>query len=316
MKEKIFCVYCGKENDTQKKLCKKCFRKLHPKDHLLLEYIKSKIKGKCEDGLFSIIKGYIRSHLYGFIITCSILVTTVSMITNLVNAKNPFEIVTEKPIAITTQYEYQGTGLSKEEVAQKYIFALKENDISTAKGLQLKEFNRDVYNQLINDKNHYQDKIATSFELSDHRDIYFKNMKNQYYVGKSDYAQSTKVFGNYQTDNYVVFLPYCSYNQCHVSDVEEHDVEIAIEIQVIEIEGKNYILGDQISERLNLFEAIAHRSLFLENGDTSKFNFNEKFDLFNHCIAKTGISVPYTSEKYDKDCLKKIGYLDIPVQGW
>lgn len=316
MKEKKYCNYCGKENKPDKKLCKKCFRLLEPKDHLLVDYIKSKWFGNFQDGIFSAIKNFIRTHLYGFVMACSILVTVVSAFVNIKASTNNYEIVTEKPTVTIEKYNYMGIGLSKEEVAKKYVAALKDGDISTAKGLQLQYFYKNIYNELIQNKNNYQDKIATSFELLEHRDIYFKNMKEKYYVGKSDYTKSIKTFGNYETDNYVVFLPYCSYNKCHISNVEEYDVEIALEIEIIEIDGNNYILGEQISERLNLFEAIAHRSLFLNNGDTSKFDFNEKFDLFDSCIAETGISVPYTEEKYDEDCLKKIGYFDIPVQGW
>lgn len=316
MKEKIFCAYCGKENKPEKKMCKKCLQPLNPKDHLLIDYFRKKWFGNAKDGIFSAIKTFLRTHLYGFIMTCSILIATVSAIVSITNTQNKFEIVTEKPTIKQAQYEYGGAGLSKEELAKQYVAAIKNNDIKSAKSLQLKEFHKDIYDELMRGAATYQDKIATSFELLEHKDIYCKDMKEKYYVGKSDYAQSIKTFGNYQTDNYIAFLPYCSYNHCPISDVEEHDVEIAIEIQIIEIAGNNYILGEKVSERLNLFEAIAHRSLFLAHGDTSKFDFNAKFDLFDSCISETGISVPYTSEKYDENCLKKIGYFNIPVQGW
>ena len=95
-----YCIYCGTKNKIEDKKCIKCHKKLNPKDRPLLEYIKSKIKdtvkGNIEDNIIDIITKYIKTHLYGFIMTCSIIITTTCIITNVVE-DNYIEKVTEKP---------------------------------------------------------------------------------------------------------------------------------------------------------------------------------------------------------------------------
>lgn len=95
-----YCIYCGTKNKKEDKKCKKCKKKLNPKDRPLLEYLKSKIKddlkGNIEDNIINIITKYIKSHLYGFILTCSIIITTTCVITNIIE-DNHIEIVTKKP---------------------------------------------------------------------------------------------------------------------------------------------------------------------------------------------------------------------------
>lgn len=95
-----YCIYCGTKNKIENKKCTKCHKKLNPKDRPLLEYLKSKIKddlkGNVEDNIIDIITKYIKTHLYGFIMTCSIIITTTCVITNVVE-DNYIEKVTEKP---------------------------------------------------------------------------------------------------------------------------------------------------------------------------------------------------------------------------
>lgn len=103
-KENIqYCVYCGTKNKLEDKKCIKCHKKLNPKDHPLLDYLKSKtkdnLKGKLEDNIFSTIINYIKSHLYGFILTCSIIVSTTCIVTNIINTSN-IQNVTEKPATL------------------------------------------------------------------------------------------------------------------------------------------------------------------------------------------------------------------------
>jgi len=100
-KENIeYCVYCGSKNKKEDKKCIKCHKKLNPKDRPLLNYLKSKIKdnlkGNIEDNIIDIITKYIKSHIYGFIMTCSVIITTTCVITTIVE-DNHIEKVTEKP---------------------------------------------------------------------------------------------------------------------------------------------------------------------------------------------------------------------------
>lgn len=85
--KKIYCVYCGKENDNNLEKCTKCKKELNPKNHLfkdfLYDHIKDDLKGKLEDNIFSYLKNYIISHLYGVVMTVSVLFTGVALITSL-----------------------------------------------------------------------------------------------------------------------------------------------------------------------------------------------------------------------------------------
>lgn len=85
--KKIYCVFCGTLNDCTLEKCTKCKKELNPKNHLfkefLYDHIKDDLKGKLEDNIFSYLKNYIISHLYGVVMTVSILFTGVSLITSL-----------------------------------------------------------------------------------------------------------------------------------------------------------------------------------------------------------------------------------------
>lgn len=104
MKKNVeYCVFCGTKNKIENKKCIKCQKKLNPKDRPLLDYMKSKIKdnlkGNIEDNIIDIITKYIKSHLYGFIMTCSIIITSTCIITNVVE-NNYIENVIEKPLLV------------------------------------------------------------------------------------------------------------------------------------------------------------------------------------------------------------------------
>ena len=93
-KEYIYCVYCGAKNDSSKENCSKCNKELHPKNKLFKEFlynhIKDKFKGDLSDSIFSYLKNYIISHLYGILMTASIIFTAVTIIGSL---KVPYKTV-------------------------------------------------------------------------------------------------------------------------------------------------------------------------------------------------------------------------------
>jgi len=99
-KKKIYCVYCGEKNNIKDLKCKKCNKKLDPKENMFLDYLKDKIKddlkGKTEDKVFDIIKNFIISHLYGSIFTATLIFTIVSAIVANIDNKEIIK-VTEKP---------------------------------------------------------------------------------------------------------------------------------------------------------------------------------------------------------------------------
>lgn len=99
MKKKIYCVYCGEKNNIKDLKCKKCKKKLNPKENMLLDYIKDHIKDDVEGNIFDIIKKFIISHLYGTFLTATLIFTIVSGIVTINNDEKIIEVA-EKPIIL------------------------------------------------------------------------------------------------------------------------------------------------------------------------------------------------------------------------
>lgn len=77
MENKRYCIFCGAENDADADVCCACGKTMHPKDHLLKDYLyrktKDSLKGKAEDSFLSVLKNWILSHLYGLVVTVSLI---------------------------------------------------------------------------------------------------------------------------------------------------------------------------------------------------------------------------------------------------
>ncbi len=90
---------------------------MHEKDHLLKEYLykktKGKLKGKLEDSFLSVLKNWILSHLYGFVVTVSLIAAVVFRITAFAAVPEYVRTVTyeQRPdlIAMTSDNSMQGT---------------------------------------------------------------------------------------------------------------------------------------------------------------------------------------------------------------
>lgn len=99
--KKIYCVYCGEENNAKDLHCKKCKKKLNPKENMFLDYIKDHVKddvkSNVQDSIISIINNFIISHLYGSIFTATLIFTIVSVVVTTVNNDDRIVNVTEKP---------------------------------------------------------------------------------------------------------------------------------------------------------------------------------------------------------------------------
>lgn len=97
--KKIYCVYCGKKNNIVDLKCKSCKKKLDPKENMLFEYIKDHIKDDFKSNIgnktIDIIKKFIINHLYGSILTATLIFTLVSAI--VAPKGDDIEKVTTKP---------------------------------------------------------------------------------------------------------------------------------------------------------------------------------------------------------------------------
>ncbi len=83
MEEKRYCIFCGAENTADAKTCTACGRTMHPREDLLKEYLykktKAKLRGKAEDSFLAILKNWILSHLYGVVVTVSLITLALSL---------------------------------------------------------------------------------------------------------------------------------------------------------------------------------------------------------------------------------------------
>ncbi len=90
-KNKIYCIYCGKSNDIDNDKCKFCGKNLKEKEHEFLDFVidetKGQIKGTFFDKLIAFSRSLITKHLYGTVLTMSVIVASTTTITNVI-AKN------------------------------------------------------------------------------------------------------------------------------------------------------------------------------------------------------------------------------------
>lgn len=101
-----FCTSCGKQNHSRYKKCKHCKKDLHQKNHLLRDYmvdnIKDDLKGKVTDKLYSIIKNYLLSHIYGSILVATVVITSASVIFNNVTNKVEIQKIETRPVVVAS----------------------------------------------------------------------------------------------------------------------------------------------------------------------------------------------------------------------
>lgn len=91
--KKIYCIFCGYENEENHTKCKKCNKTLNPSENLWWDYfynhVKDDLKDNVTDKVFSLITNFIKSHLYGAIMTVLILSTATAGIVNIPKNNNP-----------------------------------------------------------------------------------------------------------------------------------------------------------------------------------------------------------------------------------
>lgn len=100
--KKIYCVFCGKENDLDKTdKCVNCKEELDPIEHpwkdYIKDHIKSELKGKVTDKTTSLVLRFVESHIYGFLMSALIVSSAFGTVFNLVK-DNYITEVKEKPL--------------------------------------------------------------------------------------------------------------------------------------------------------------------------------------------------------------------------
>lgn len=107
MEEKRYCINCGTENKIHDKVCCSCNEDLHQEESLFVDFLiertKDKFKGSIQDSIYDTIMNFLLSHLYGTVLTVSIVsYAVVSSGIEVVNAinNNYIEKVNHPPIIL------------------------------------------------------------------------------------------------------------------------------------------------------------------------------------------------------------------------
>ncbi len=272
-KDVIYCVYCGKESKLDAIECTKCKKELDPKNRPFRDYIKKKIEekldGEVQDTFISLIINFIRTNLYGTVLTCSIVISAISVVANVVNNSSDFEEVKERPV-ITQKLKYAGDGLTSKEVMINYLDALNDGNIRKAKAYELNSFHSDIFNSLVGKE------IDTGYgsflsqnELLDNKDMLFRDVK-EYSEGNSFEVIPNGTYGDYEFVRHVIFMKYCYGNNC-----DDRKFTIAYDIEMIEIDGNYYVSGTIKETPLAVDDQVLYDFMVKFEGDTSKFTLQD-----------------------------------------
>ncbi len=104
--KKIYCIYCGKENKISDEKCFNCNKLLNEKEHLwrdyIYEHIKDDLKDNVTDKTISLITNYVKSHMYGVIMSALIVAISASTVVRAVSGGELRKVDT-KPETIKAQ---------------------------------------------------------------------------------------------------------------------------------------------------------------------------------------------------------------------
>lgn len=279
---KIYCVYCGVENVVTDKKCCKCKKELNPKNRPFRDYLKSKIKekfaGDLKDNMFSVITNFIKSHLYGSVLTCSVVISAVAVVVNVISNGNNFEKVDVRP-DIIREVEYAGSGLDAEELMEVYLKALDENDVYTSRSLELKNFYPEIYESLkgaVSVRTELGTTTAvSSSELFDNREYVFKQ-ESGYRIGYEYAMVSEGSYGDYNFVKRAIFITYCYENNC---DISNNSFFIYYILELIEVDGDYYVNGSFKQAPMSVDQQVNYTYLMNNKGEVSKFS---KQDIEDH----------------------------------
>lgn len=278
-KNKIYCVYCGTENFLEEKKCKKCKKQLDPKNRpfrdYMVEKLKDKVKGDIQENIFSLITEFIKSHLYGTVLTCSVIFTIGAGVVCGLDGTNSFDKVEDRP-SLSVNLEYKGEGLTPEEIVIKYGEALNNSDLKSIKSYELKTFYPEIYDSLKGsnleidgvvhysflDKNDLYDDSAVLFKMEDHFDV-------GAYFGSNPQGK----YGDYEFIRYPLYLEY-SYVD-YVDEKGDNGYAFDYSIEFIKIDGNYYISGTEVDTFISISQQVHHEFLLKYKGDTTKFNLHD-----------------------------------------
>ena len=149
MEEKKYCINCGTANELDDKFCCKCNEDLNQEENLFVDFLidktKDKFKGSIQDSIYDTIMNFLMSHLYGTVMTVSIVsYALVSSGVDVIGAVNSSHIenVNHPPIIIDD--ENINNVLDETEVVQNLVIDYVESFKNSTGNVNI-EANSGVY---------------------------------------------------------------------------------------------------------------------------------------------------------------------------
>lgn len=104
--KKKYCVWCGNEYDEELKECPHCHKNPNPEENMFLTFLKEKTKDKLKDDTeertYEIIKNFLLSHVYGVVVTLSLVVAGIVSVSD----NNYIHYVEEIPSVLQANFNY------------------------------------------------------------------------------------------------------------------------------------------------------------------------------------------------------------------
>lgn len=297
---KIYCIFCGKENDEKEKICNnsKCKKELNPKSHLFRNYVIDKCKGDVDDSLFNLIFNFLKAKLFGIVLTLSVVSTVAVVVTNAIS-NNYITELNEKPAFNYNnkkEYSYLGSGLSSSEIVDKYLEYVKNKDIESASGLLADNFLSSEQLSMIplnRANNKYYKKIKHDFISYNNR--FFDHIKQEDgirlhkhdFIGRFNdlnYNEPNTLHNNqFDLNSYYIELDYCTNNDC-INGTTFSLMEI---IETIEVDGNAYILSEYAFLNIN-YDRVVRYIFDNNNGNFSGVSNVDYNNVIDSCLDDYG----------------------------
>lgn len=286
MKNKKYCVFCGTSHNQDEKRCKKCLRTLDPKNQPFKEYMLKQGYGEIEDTFLTFLKHYIKSHLYGFLLTCSVILTGASLVTYAISDRTSYiRDVSERP-AIFETFDPSTRDDSNQaffDAALFYVDLLQEGKVDEARDCLLEIADISTFDE-ITESLPVSETQYTQYEILNNREgLFFMPAEGDYHINKN--ATEKLYLGKYPSRVYDVHMNYCSFNTCKVENGKEvFDFTIGFLVEVVQIDEKYYIFRDIEAFPFGFRENLLLDVLLANGGDTTQIQFDGIEDRYRSCI--------------------------------
>ena len=294
---KIYCIFCGEENNSKDKKCKnpKCGKELNPKSHLYRTYIYEKFKEDIGNSIFSHIISFLRRNLYGIIMSASIIATVSIIIVNGLSNSYITELKEEPIFEYATKVgPYSGAGLSNEQIVNRYVDLLQNNNIEEAKTLLAENYlSKDIIDSIPFDKSYQYYYKGLKHDLLKERNKFFTHLDSKIVQpeagdsGRFGYALG-EVDPVYDTSRYEIYGNYSEFHYCTNNDCNNDENKIIALIEIIEtikVDGNYYILSEYSGSLRDQYLRIERYLFEQHNGDFSNLSKDEFYKIMDDCEA-------------------------------